>query len=49
MNIISYMILETLSVSFKMAKGILKKLKDVHMKVKGSSISSTKKKKKDTK
>ena len=40
------MILEILPFSFEMAKEILKKLYDVHMEVKGSFGSSTKKKKK---
>lgn len=40
-----YVILETLSNSYKMIKGILKYYKGVHLEVKGSSCSSTKKKK----
>ena len=42
-------ILETLLVSFEMARGILKEHKVVHMRVKASLGSSTKKKKNNTK
>ena len=49
MNIRVSMILETLPISFGMAKGILKDHRGVHMEVKSSLGSSTNRKKNKTK